>query len=79
MAGRLSVCLQNLHILLTVLKARRNRPVTDLQARTFAIWTLASAIVRFYAAYNINNKACVSLAFSSDFSRSQCPVVYQRI
>ncbi|KAL5486091.1 ERG28 [Sanghuangporus weigelae] len=31
--------------------------VTDLQARTFAIWTLASAIVRFYAAYNITDKA----------------------
>ncbi|KII89913.1 hypothetical protein PLICRDRAFT_53052 [Plicaturopsis crispa FD-325 SS-3] len=31
--------------------------VTPLQARTFAIWTLTSAIVRGYAAYNIHDKA----------------------
>ena len=31
-------------------------PVTPLQARTFAAWTLVSAVVRFYAAYNINSK-----------------------
>lgn len=30
--------------------------VTALQARTFAVWTLTSAIVRIYAAYNINDK-----------------------
>ncbi|TFL04028.1 Erg28-like protein [Pterulicium gracile] len=30
--------------------------VTPLQARTFAIWTLTASVVRFYAAYNINNK-----------------------
>lgn len=30
--------------------------VTPLQARTFAVWTLMSAIVRGYAAYNIQNK-----------------------
>ncbi|KAH8117933.1 Erg28 like protein-domain-containing protein [Phellopilus nigrolimitatus] len=30
--------------------------VTALQARTFAIWTLTSAIVRFYAAYHITDK-----------------------
>lgn len=34
-------------------------PVTALQARTFAVWTLTSAVVRLYAAYNIQNKACV--------------------
>jgi len=36
-------------------------PVTALQARTFAVWTLTSAIIRGYAAYNINNKTCVVL------------------
>ena len=30
--------------------------VTALQARTFSVWTLTSAIVRFYAAYHINDK-----------------------
>ena len=39
--------------------------VTDLQARTFAIWTLTAALVRFYAAYNITNKACVCDSFVS--------------
>jgi len=37
-----------------------NTPVTPLQARTFAVWTLTSAVIRFYAAYNINNKMCVT-------------------
>lgn len=30
--------------------------VNYLQARTFAVWTLASAAIRIYAAYNINTK-----------------------
>jgi hypothetical protein len=37
-----------------------NTPVTALQARTFAVWTLTSAVIRGYAAYNINNKMCVT-------------------
>lgn len=37
-----------------------NTPVTALQARTFAVWTLTSAVIRVYAAYNINNKMCVT-------------------
>ena len=36
--------------------------VTHLQARTFAVWTLTSGMVRFYAAYNINNKVYVYFA-----------------
>ncbi|CDO72472.1 hypothetical protein BN946_scf184980.g13 [Trametes cinnabarina] len=36
--------------------------VNPLQSRTFAIWTLTSAVVRFYAAYNINNKLIYDLA-----------------
>lgn len=36
--------------------------VTPLQARTFAVWTLVSAVVRFYAAYHINNKPVYDMA-----------------
>jgi hypothetical protein len=30
--------------------------VTPLQARTFAIWTLTAAVVRFYCAYKVYDK-----------------------
>ncbi|KAN0093219.1 Erg28 like domain containing protein [Tylopilus felleus] len=36
--------------------------VTALQARTFAAWTLTSAIVRGYAAYNIHSKVVYDMA-----------------
>ncbi|KAG6917009.1 hypothetical protein DXG01_004274 [Tephrocybe rancida] len=36
--------------------------VTALQARTFAAWTLTSAVVRGYAAYNIHNKILYDMA-----------------
>ncbi|KAI0710011.1 Erg28-like protein [Earliella scabrosa] len=36
--------------------------VNPLQARTFGIWTLTSAAVRFYAAYNIHSKQVYDLA-----------------
>ncbi|KAI5481869.1 hypothetical protein MNV49_000146 [Pseudohyphozyma bogoriensis] len=39
--------------------------VTALQARTFAVWTLASAAIRIYAAYNINVKGFYDLALIS--------------
>ncbi|KAF8807023.1 Erg28-like protein [Phlegmacium glaucopus] len=39
--------------------------VTALQARTFAMWTLTSAVIRVYAAYNINNKIVYDMAFLS--------------
>jgi len=31
--------------------------VTELSSRTFAVWSFTSAVVRFYCAYNISNKA----------------------
>ncbi|TEB34651.1 Erg28-like protein [Coprinellus micaceus] len=40
----------------------RTATVTPLQARTFAAWTLVSAVVRFYAAYNINSKPIYDMA-----------------
>ncbi|PCH42262.1 Erg28-like protein [Wolfiporia cocos MD-104 SS10] len=39
--------------------------VTALQARTFAIWTLTSAAIRLYAAYNIHTKQVYDLALFS--------------
>lgn len=40
----------------------RVEAVTALQARTFAVWTLTSAVVRFYAAYNIEKKIVYDMA-----------------
>ncbi|KIY43836.1 Erg28-like protein [Fistulina hepatica ATCC 64428] len=40
-------------------------PVTPLQARTFGIWTLTSAVIRAYAAYNIETKAIYDMALIS--------------
>jgi hypothetical protein len=36
-----------------------NSPVTPLQARTFGVWTLTSAVVRGYAAYHVYDKTYV--------------------
>ncbi|KAL4064516.1 hypothetical protein J3A83DRAFT_4361003 [Scleroderma citrinum] len=36
--------------------------VTALQARTFAVWTLTSAVVRAYAAYHIQDKTIYDIA-----------------
>ncbi|KDQ24655.1 hypothetical protein PLEOSDRAFT_161310 [Pleurotus ostreatus PC15] len=37
--------------------------VTALQARTFAVWTLTSAVVRGYAAYHLQEKIVYEMAF----------------
>ncbi|CDZ97531.1 Predicted membrane protein [Phaffia rhodozyma] len=39
--------------------------VSPLANRLFGTWTLASACIRLYAAYNINNKELYNLAFIS--------------
>ncbi|ORY63800.1 hypothetical protein BCR35DRAFT_295266 [Leucosporidium creatinivorum] len=39
--------------------------VNPLQARTFAVWTLASAAIRIYAAYNLELKPMYDLALVS--------------
>ncbi|BGP17152.1 ergosterol biosynthesis protein [Rhodosporidiobolus nylandii] len=39
--------------------------VNPLQARTFGVWTLMSALVRIYAAYNISSKPMYDLALAS--------------
>ncbi|KAG1733623.1 Erg28 like protein-domain-containing protein [Suillus paluster] len=39
--------------------------ITALQARTFAAWTITSAVIRGYAAYNINNKTIYDMALLS--------------
>ncbi|KAH9936069.1 Erg28-like protein [Amylocystis lapponica] len=39
--------------------------ITALQARTFAIWTLTSAMIRLYAAYNIHSKPVYDIAIFS--------------
>ncbi|THH02802.1 hypothetical protein EW026_g118 [Hermanssonia centrifuga] len=39
--------------------------VTPLQARTFGVWTLMSAVVRVYAAYNIHDKSIYDMTLLS--------------
>lgn len=41
--------------------------VTALSSHTFATWTIITSIVRFYAAYNINNPAMYKVAFATYF------------
>ncbi|KAF8992855.1 Erg28 like protein-domain-containing protein [Cyathus striatus] len=57
---------QNLFTLKLTRRIYNNVPptsVTGLQARTFAVWTLTSAVVRAYAAYHINDKTIYDMAF----------------
>ena len=58
-SASLSQTLFLLLFLVVVSRAYMVRPVTPLQARTFAVWTLTSAAIRFYAAYNITTKPYV--------------------
>jgi len=44
---------------------KRQHEVTALQARTFAVWTLLSAAVRFYAAYHIHEKSVYDITLIS--------------
>ncbi|KAI0767942.1 Erg28-like protein [Irpex lacteus] len=39
--------------------------VAPVHARTFAVWTLMSAVVRFYAAYDIHNKTLYDISLLS--------------
>ncbi|KAI0087296.1 Erg28 like protein-domain-containing protein [Irpex rosettiformis] len=39
--------------------------VAPVQARTFAVWTLMSAVVRFYTAYDIHNKTLYDMSLLS--------------
>ncbi|CAE6416101.1 unnamed protein product [Rhizoctonia solani] len=41
--------------------SKQSQNVTPLQSRTFAIWTLTSAILRFYCAYHVNEKVVYDL------------------
>ncbi|KAK7690795.1 hypothetical protein QCA50_005895 [Cerrena zonata] len=45
--------------------SKKPAEVTALQARTFAVWTLLSAVVRFYAAYHIHDKSIYDITFIS--------------
>jgi len=49
---------QNLFVLSLTRRVYSRKPeqVTPLQARAFAAWTLTSAVVRLYCAYNMDNK-----------------------
>ena len=40
-----------------------NRSVTPLSSRTFGTWSMIQALVRIYAAYNIENPAFYQLAY----------------
>jgi hypothetical protein len=39
--------------------------VTPLSARTFGTWTFITSVVRFYAAYNIDNPAMYKVGFAT--------------
>ncbi|QRV89738.1 hypothetical protein RhiJN_17756 [Ceratobasidium sp. AG-Ba] len=45
--------------------SKQPQNVNPLQSRTFGIWTLTAAILRFYCAYNVNNKAIYELTMWS--------------
>ncbi|KAF8591139.1 Erg28-like protein [Ramaria rubella] len=56
---------QNLLTLKLTRRIYTNTSVTAVQARTFAIWTFFSAIVRLYCAYNIHEKAVYDITLWS--------------
>ncbi|KAI5788372.1 erg28p [Geopyxis carbonaria] len=58
---------QNYSTLSLTRRVYANRPqeVTNVSSRTFGTWTLLSAIVRAYAAYNIGNAAVYDICLWS--------------
>ncbi|THH30279.1 hypothetical protein EUX98_g3905 [Antrodiella citrinella] len=44
---------------------KKPHEVTPLQARSFAVWTLLSSAVRFYAAYHIHEKSVYDITMIS--------------
>ncbi|KAL4247209.1 ERG28 family protein [Abortiporus biennis] len=50
--------------------------VTPLQARMFGVWTLLSAVVRFYAAYHINEKSVYDITLWSPLIVSSVSTIW---
>jgi len=61
-------CYRTLKLTRQIYNADPNTPapaVTTLSSRTFGTWTFITSVVRFYAAYNIDNPAMYKVAFAT--------------